>query len=214
MHLYCIKLDEALLAVFFPLGCSNTWRITYNIIHCSMAGYLFIFLRQVFDFFGGSWFYAFLFLLIPVSLIFCLSASLLFCFSAFLLFLLSAFLLLCFSCFSAFLLLCFSCFSAFLLLCFCFPFFSACPASLLLCFLLFLLLCFSASLFSLLLCFCTFVPFYFYYSTFSFLHSCLFAALLPAPLLLCFLSLLHLCFSLSFDLFCCVCILNETLERP
>ena len=79
------------------------------------------------------------------------------------------------------LLLCFSCFSAF-------------PASLLFCFLLFLLLCFSASLFSLLLCFCTSVPFYFYYSTFSFLQSCVFAALLPAPLLLCFLSLLPLVF--------------------
>ena len=101
-----------------------------------------------------------------------------------------------------------SCFSDFLLLCF-----SAFPASLLFCFLLFLLLCFSASLFSLLLCFCTSVPFYFYYSTFSFLQSIVFAAVLPAPLLLCFLSLLSLCCSLSFALFCSVCILNETLER-
>ena len=124
--------------------------------------------------------------------------SMLSCFSEFLLFCFSAFLLLCFSasmifCFSAFLFLCFSCFSAFLLFAF--------PASLLfllLCFSAFcfsLLLCFSASLFSLLLCFCISVPFYFYYSTFSFLQSCVFAAPLPAPLLLCFLSLLSLCFS-------------------
>ena len=35
MNLYCIKLDEALLDVF-SLGCSNTWRITYKIIHYSM----------------------------------------------------------------------------------------------------------------------------------------------------------------------------------
>jgi hypothetical protein len=33
-------------------------------------------------------------------------------------------------------------------------------------------------------------------------------------LLPCFLSLLSLCFSFSFALFCSVCILNETLERP
>ena len=123
----------------------------------------------------------------PVSLMFCFSASLLFCFSAF-----PASLLFCFSAF---------CFPSSLLF-------------LLLCFLLFLLLCFSASLFSLLLCFCTAVPFYFYYSTFSFLQSCVFAALLPAPLLLCFLSLPSLCFSCSFALFWSVCILNETLERP
>ena len=117
------------------------------------------------------------------------------------------------SCFSDFLLLlfCFSCFSASLLFAF--------PASL-----LFLLLCFSPFCFScffafLLLCspcFSAFVllPFYFYYSTFSFLQSCVFAALLPVPLLLCFLSLLSLCFSFSFALFCSVCILNESLERP
>ena len=135
-----------------------------------------------FCFRGRFWiFFGFLVLCFPVSLIFCFFASLLFCFSAF----------------PAFLLLCFSCFSAFLLLCFCFPCFSAFPASLLFCFLLFLLLCFSASLFSLLLCFCTSVPFYLYYSTFSFLQSCVFAALLPAPLLPCFLSLLSLCFSFS-----------------
>ena len=126
------------------------------------------------------------------------------CFSDFLLFCFYAFLLLCFSCISAFLLLCFlfslllrfSCFSVFLF------------------FLFFRFLCFSASLFSLLHSFCTSVPFYFYYSTFSFLQSCVFAALLPAPLLLCFLSLLSLCFSFSVALFSSVCILNETLERP
>ena len=109
--------------------------------------------------------------------------------------------------FVGFLVLCFPvsllfCFSASLLsasLLFCFPCLIAFPASLFFCFLLFLLLCFSASLFSLLLCFCTSGPFYFYYSTFSFLQSCVFAALLPAPLLLCFLSLLSLCF---FTFFC------------
>ena len=115
--------------------------------------------------------------------------SMLSCFSDFLLFCFSAFLLLCFSCFSAF---CLPCFSAF-----CFSY-----------------LCFSASLFSVLLCFCTSAPFYFYYSAFSFLQSCVFAAPLPAPLLLCFLSLLSLCFSCYFAIFCSVCILNETLERP
>ena len=87
-----------------------------------------------------------------------------------------AFLLLCFSAF------CFSCFSGCLLVCF-----SALPAA--------FLFCFSAFPASLLFCFCASVPFYFYYSTFSFLQSCVFAALLPAPLLLCFLSLLPLCFS-------------------
>ena len=96
--------------------------------------------------------------------------------------------------FYALLLLWFSAFLLFLLFAF--------PASL-----LFMLLCFSALPFlfcfsafpaSLLLCFCASVPFYFYYSTFSFLQSCVFAALLPAPLLLCFLSLLPLCFFLFF----------------
>ena len=54
--------------------------------------------------------------------------------------------------------------------------------SLRLCFLLSLLLSkFSASLFSLPLC-CTSVPFYFCYSTVSFRQSCVFAALIPAPL--------------------------------
>ena len=109
------------------------------------------------------------------------------------------FLLLCFSCFSAF---CFSCFLLFLL---CFSCFSALPAS--------FLFCFSAFPASLLLCFCASVPFYFYYSTFSFLQSCVFAALLPAPLLLCFLFLLPLCFfNIYFALFSPVCILNETLK--
>ena len=157
-------------------------------------GYLFL------DFFSRQFcfFFWFLVLCFPVSLIFCFSAFLLLCFSASLLFCFSAFpasLLFCFSafcfpssllflllCFSAF---CFSCFFAFLLLYF--PWFSA---------------------------FFTSVPFYFYYSTFSFLQSCAFAALLTAPLLLCFLSLLSLCFSFSFALFWSVCILNETLERP
>ena len=99
-------------------------------------------------------------------------------FYAFLFFVFSAF---CFFCFLLFLLLCFSCFSAL-------------PAS--------FLFCFSAFPASLLFCFCASVPFYFYYSTgtCSFLQSCVFAALLPAPLLLCFLSLLPLCL---FPL-CCV----------
>ena len=139
---------------------------------------------------------------VPGSMLSCFSvfsvfsASLLFCFSASLLF-----------CFLLSLLLCFSCFSAFLLFCF----------------LLILLLFFSASLFSLLLCFCTSGPFYFYYSTFSFLQSCAFAALLPAPLLLCFPSLLSLCFSFSFALFILLCLypkwnpretLSETQRNP
>ena len=151
-----------------------------------LRGYLFLFFfcfSPQFSFLGG-----FLVLYFPASA----SASLLFCFfafSAFLLFLLllsclllcfSASLLFCFSAFSASLLFCFSafCFSCFFFLLLCFSCFSALP-----------LLFFSASLLSLLLCFCASVPFYFYYSTFSFLQSCVFAALLPAPLLLCFLSL-------------------------
>ena len=122
-------------------------------------------------------------------LVLCFPVSLVFCFSAFLLHCFSAsllFLLLCFSAslLFAFPLLCFSCFSAFLLLCFS-------------CFSAFVLLCLSTS-----------------YSTFSFLQSCVFAALLPAPLLLCFLFLLSRCFSFSFALFWSVCILNETLQRP
>ena len=89
-------------------------------------------------------------------------------------------------CFPAFLLFCFSVFLLFafpasLLFCFC-----ALPAS--------FLFCFYAFPASLLFCLCASVPFYFYYSTFSFLQSCVFAALLPAPLLLCFLSLLPLVF--------------------
>ena len=149
-----------------------------------MEGYCCFFFSRQILFFWGG---------VPGSMLSCFSDVLRLCCSASLLTLL----------------LCFFCFSASLLFAF--------PASLLflpLCFLLFLLLCFSASLFSLLLWLCTSVPFYFYYSTFSFLQSSVFAALLPAPLLLCFLSLLSLCFSCSFALFCSVCILNETLERP
>jgi hypothetical protein len=74
----------------------------------------------------------------------------------------------------------------------------------------FLLLCFPCFSAFVLLCLSTSTN----YSTFSFLQSCVFAALLPAPLLLYFLSLLSLSFSCSFALFCSVCILNETLERP
>jgi hypothetical protein len=59
------------------------------------------------------------------------------------------------------------------------------------------------------------VPFYFYYSTFSCLQSCVFAALLPAPLLLCFLSLPPLCFFFSYCLYCLfvfhVCLLYSVL---
>ena len=61
----------------------------------------------------------------------------------------------------------------------------------------FLVLCFPASL---LFCFCASVPFYVYYSTFSSVMC--FAALLPAPLLLCFLSLLPLCFFSFLLLYC------------
>ena len=89
-------------------------------------------------------------------------------------------LLLCFTCFFSFLLLCFTCFFSFLLLCF--PCFSA-----------FVLLRLSTSTIL----------------TFSFLQSCVFAALLPAPLLLCFLSLLPLCFFLFFYF---ILSLNETLK--
>ena len=150
------------------------------------AAELFIFI----SFFAAGFglFFGFLVLFFPASLLLCFSASafLLLCFLLFLLLCLSTSLLFCFS---AFLLLCLFCFSASLLFCFllflllCF---SALPAS--------FLFCFSASLLSLLLCFSASVPFYFYYSTFSFLQSCVFAAILPAPLLLCFLSLLPLCF--------------------
>ena len=117
------------------------------------------------------------------------------CFSDFLLFGFSAFLLLCFSASLLTLLLCFSCFSAFLLFAF--------PAS--------LLFCFSVFPASLLLYFRAFLLLLFY---FFFSSAMCFCCLLPAPLLLCFLFLLSLCFSCSFALFCSVCILNETLERP
>ena len=196
-------------------------------------------LWQVLDFLGipgSSWCF-------PAPLIFCFSAFLLLCFSASLLSLLLCFstslfsLLLFFSCFSAFCFHCFFafpasplfCFSAFiasllfLLFCFsafCFPCFSAFPACLLLCcsafccpcFFAFLLLCFSCFFAFLLLCLSTSTIFY--YSTLSFLQSCVLAALLPAPLLICFLSLLSLCCSFSFASFFPVYILNETLERP
>ena len=125
-----------------------------------------------------------------------MSTSLLFCFSCF-----SSCLLLCFSCFSPSLLFAFPRFLLFLLLCF---------SALTNCFFSFLLLCFPCFSASLLFCFCASVPFYFYYSTFSFLQSCVFAALLPAPLLLCFLSFLPLFFLLLYS--SPVCILNETLK--
>ena len=68
--------------------------------------------------------------------------------------------------------------------------------------------CFFASLFSLLLFFCTSVPFYFYYSTFSFL--------LLYFLLLCFFaSCLYCLFVFRFCLLNSVLFIpNETLERP
>ena len=127
---------------------------------------------------------------------FLLFLLLLFCFSAFLLSLLLCFSspLFCFSCFSVF-------FVLFLLCCF-----SAFLASLFFLFFRFCFSCFSAFRF---FCFCAFL-----HLLFLFLQSCVFAALLlPAPLLLCFLSLLSLCFSFSFTLFSSVCILNKTLNE-
>ena len=145
--------------------------------------------RMATYFFGGGrycFFWGSWFSALIASLLFLLLS-----FSAFLLFALSAF---CFFCFFAFPASLFFCFSAF-------------PASLLFWFLFFLFLCFS--------CFSASVPFYFYYSTcFFFGHVTVFAALLPAPMLLCFLSLLSLCFSFSFALFSPVCIPNEILQRP
>ena len=129
-----------------------------------------------------------IFLGVPGSMFSCFSDFLFFCFSARLT------LLLCFSCFSAFLLFTFPAsvfFPASLLFCFCFS-----------CFFAFLLL------FSLLLCFCTLCL-----STATILLF-LFFCHVPVPLLRCFLSLLPLCFSFSFALFCSVCIPNQTLERP
>ena len=117
----------------------------------------------------------------------CFPASLLFCFLLFLLCLSASLLYLLF--FSASLL--------YLLLCFC-----DLPVS--------FLFCFSAFPSSLLFCFCASVPFYFYCSTFSFLRSCVFAALLPAPLLLCFLSLLPLSFFLLLYFLLFVNTLGET----
>ena len=102
----------------------------------------------------------------------CLSAGfLLLCFSAvpaLVLFLLRCFSASLFFCLLLFLLLCFSCFSAL-----CFPCFFAFPASLL-------------------FCSCASEHFYLYYSTFSVLQSCGFAAPLPAPLILYFLPVLSL----------------------
>ena len=127
---------------------------------------IYFFLRQVLEFFVGSWFYAFLLLWFSASLLFCFSASLLF-------------LLLCFSCFSASLLLCFSASLLFLLLCFsafCFP-----------CSSFFVLLCLSTStiLFSSsVMCFCcstscssaSLLPVFtvsLFFSFFCFILSCL-----------------------------------------
>ena len=174
-------------------------RITFIHLRSSICvGGLFIF---VLFFFGGR----LCFFLVPGSTLSCFSDFLLFCFSASLLLFFSASLLsllLCFSCFSAFLLLCFllsllrfSCFSAFLLFAF--------PAS--------LLFCFSVLPASLLLYFCAFLLllFYFFFSSvmcFCCSPSCSFASLLPV------FSVSW--FFISFALFCSVCILNETLERP
>jgi hypothetical protein len=52
------------------------------------------------------------------------------------------------------------------------------------------------------LCFCAFLLLLFY---FFFLQACVFVALLPAPLLFCFLSLLPLCFFCYFALLSPVC---------
>ena len=162
------RCDQTLAQKTRPLSCAKTMA---PLSLCEMTPKI--------EYFSGEG-YLFLFLITAgfvffLFLVLCVPASLLFCFFASLLF--CAFPAFCFSCFSAFhasLLLCFTCFFSFLLLCF--------P-------------CFPAAL---LFCFCASVPFYFYYSSFSFLQSCVFAALLPAPLLLCFLSLLPLCFFLFF----------------
>ena len=100
----------------------------------------------------------------------------------------------------------FGLFLGFLVLCF--PvsllfFFSAFPAS--------LLFCFSVFPASLLLYFCAFLLLLLY---FFFSSVMCFCCSTFCSLLLCFLSLLSLCFPFSFALFCSVCILNETLERP
>jgi len=151
-----------------------------------LKGGLLIFV--LFFFHGRFW----MFFWVPGSMLSCFSASLLLCFLFFLLLCVSTSLLFCFSAF------CFSCFLLFLLLCF-----SCFFASL-----LYLLLFFSASLLSLLLCFSASVPFYFYYSTCSFLQS---PVLLLYFLHLCF-SASCLCFFFSFALFSPVSILNKTLK--
>ena len=97
----------------------------------------------------------------------------------------------------------------FLILAFCCSCFSSVPASLLFCFSALPCFAFSASL---LFCFCAFIQCFYFV---LFLQSCVFAALLlPAALLLGFLSVPSLDFSFSFALFSPVCILNETLEKP
>ena len=141
-------------------------------------------------FWGGSWFYAFLFSAFLASLLFCFSdflplcffACLLFCFLFFLLHSFSAF---CFPCFPASLLFLLLCFSAFLLFAFpallllCFPCFSA-----------FVLLCLSTStilrsfffsrvfllLYFLLLCFFASCLYGFFVFYFLLLHFFLFAS--------------------------------------
>ena len=191
---YCRPANYGASACMYVVG--RAGRITFIHLRSSICvGVLFIFVffffwRQALDFFFGSWFYAFLFLWFSAFLLLCFSASVLFCLSAFIASLL--FLLLCFL---LSLLLCFSCFSAFLLFAF--------PAS--------LLFCFSVLPASLLLYFCAFLLllFYFFFSSvmcFCCSTSCSFASLLPVFSV----SL----FFISFALFCSVCILNETLERP
>ena len=179
-------------------------QLLYVLHTCRLMIYMsIVFVRAIyFSFFfaaGFGFLFGFLVLCFPVSLISCFSASLLSCLSAF-----PASLLFLLLCFSASLVFAFPASLLFLLLCFSAVLLFAFPASL-----LFLLLCFP--------CFSAFVRLCLSTSTillFSFLQSRVFAALLPAPLLLCFLSLLSLCFSFSFALFSSVCILNETLERP
>ena len=124
--------------------------------------------------------FGFLVLCFPASLLFCFLLSLLLCLSASLLYL-----LLFFSASLLSLLLCSSAFVLYLLL-----FFSASLLSLLLCFSAFVLLCLSTS---------TILLFLFFRQVFLLLY------ILPAPLLLCFLSLLPLCFFFSFALLSPVC---------
>ena len=120
-------------------------------------------------------------------------------FSAFPAFPASASVLLCFSVFLLFVLLCFSAFSSFAFLLFLLLFFQP------LCFSVFVCLSYISAF--PLFCFCAFLL------LLVFLQSRVFAALLlPAPLLLCFLYLLSLCFSASFALFFPACILTSLLS--